>query len=1350
MPPSPTDLRALLDQQRPATVLQQLSENDVPLELAVYKTEALLALDRYREAHAYLDPIVPQLHHDDFAWAERLWAEILLRMNWIDGAILSAEGAARAAQSAEPRAVATAWAAIGHARKRCWSLAEQTLREARALVPQHHLITVAEARMRLEMDQRLEAQAAYEQLAQHDSLAAQVTSAWGRAHVAYLLGTFDEARNLAQSALQHSEEIVGPLFTLGNTALALNDVPAFEQTIAELERRSPQAEVLNWWKQELPRLRARVAPPAPGPQPPTPASRKRLTAFPTTVQRRDHCGPCTIELVLRYWKGGVDLTNDQIAQMVKFPGGGTPMYRMREFFHLIGFDTVRCLAPVDKLKQLIEAGYPAIIQQEYADSSHVVVVIGYVDDADGATTVIELQDPMTHSITAMPVDELNKLRRMYLDSAVVAFPRGQGHDKVLARLGLFDDAAVVWTDQAGLALDEGRASVAAELMARATQLQPQHRLSWVLWLHAENDRWQAARNTTPPAPTPLAAKLAQKGSAPNPAEAREKFYTVLARATELFHEAEFVHQFEGSGALTDGDYARAVEAYTRAAQADPDDSRNYASLAEAHFALYDLDKAQEAAFNALNRNTALPAANVWVARCQTWRNDQRAYHYARAALELAPRWWLSHLAQAEVHLNQQDHPAARRELDAALALAPNQLSARVTRGRLLSIAGDQLAAALELEPLLAQPLAPIVVYELRQTFCRILFGAHLFEEAFQQIQPMLALFPNDPWAQQFRAAARAQSLIHSGETLTPEQITEVRALYDQGIAANNGLGWVCRDYADFIAARVGPEAAVEVVAQLRARFPDNGALIFMHGLFLTRAGQREAAAQVFAEALTRADAIQSHDDWYDAAYYLLDGLGPEAGATTLLQTPAPENGAPLTTRERALGLVLAYAYRDTHAARALELLSAAVARDPEDSFATLRLGDVTASESDREALYRRALLLSPRWAYARARLADFLIDANRAAEALEFTDGHENDSWDVLVAHGRGLFTVGRYEEALPLFERAIAQSNNPPSWLYYYQWGAQVDGGHYAESLQTAQTALPRFPQAPLWYVRAAQSLRHLERFAEATQMIEQGRANGLTEAHEAEAEYETAWAKHDLPAALLAVEKLIQMAGEQHGDQQLGYWENKRLRLLLDLGRAAEARQMTTSENLDVNGWGAAAWTAMLAEDWAVCLEFAERTLTLDPHNFSGLLSRAEALRGLGREAEAVAAYHHLREAHPDEHNAYEKLALVMAVDNKLDDALALAERAMVLGPFCPLAWAIRGYVHFARGERAQALADLMAAWGRADPDRRRRSPEFWWILAVLQGQSVRAVDQRQKAQAAAKTQLDKRLLEQIARLI
>ena len=1368
--------RALLDQQRPATVLKTLSD-DAPLELAAYKAKALLALDRTKEAGEYLDPRVPQLQGDDYARAERLWAEILLRQGWLDGAILSAEGAARATQTPELRAAALATSAVGYARKHCWNSAENALREARQIAPEDSVVLAAEARVRLEMDQRLDARAVYEQMTQLEAPWAKPTGEWGRAHVAFLLGEFDSARTLAKAALHHSEEMIGPLFVLAQTALASDDLPAFQGVLKEMERRSPQAEVLAAWKEELGRLQNLHT------RDPN-VKRKRLTAFPTTVQRRDYCGPCSIELVLRYWQGdGGPFGNDDIAQAVKFPGGGTPLYKMREFFHLVGFDTVRCLAPVDKLKQLVDEGYPVIVQEEYADTSHVAVVIGY-DDGAGA---LEFQDPMTHRITPMLVDEVNRVRATYLNSAVVAFPRGQGRDDALARaLDLFDEPAVVWTDQAGLALDEGRAEAAADLMARATAKLPGQRLSWITWLHAESDRWASARRTLPVDPTPLAAKLVKK-TGQDAQAARERFYTVLARAKSHHPDAEFVYQFEGQGALMEGDLPRAIAAFQKAAEIDPADARNFASLAEAYYAIRNFEKTEEAAWNALHRYPALPAANVWLARCLNAQRKGNALHYARAAVELAPDWWLARLALGECYAEMDDLRAARRELDAAFSLAPNHPEVRVRRAILAFYEGDKANAAMELENALAapQPLNLITTYDARQVLCRILFSSGLFTEAVEQIKTLLPLTPEDPWALQFLAAARSQQLVQTLAARSspasfakrPEQraprsaaergsertragnredavaerhaVEEVKKLYERGVDANQGRTWVVRDYLDALVSLGALETALAEAARLRDKYANNGNLIFTHAQYLARAGQAEPAARATLAALVRADGVQNFDELYEAVKTILAGLGLAGGEQAVLESPVPEGGAPLGERLRALGLLLAL-YPEERAARARELLTAVLEANPEDAFATLRLGDVAQADSDREALYRRALLLAPRWPLARAHLADYLIDNHRAAEALEFTDGHETESAAVMAEHGRALLSLGRYEEAAPVLAQAVEWSGRSDSWMLYYKWAAEEWSGQHEAALATAREGRALFPGVLAWHVDLATSLRSLGKFEEARQVMVEGQAQGLSQADVLAAEYETAWAHNDLGAALTAVEALASLTGETAGDAQLGRWESKRLRLLLEAGRVAEARQFIHAEGLDARGWGEAAWAAMLAEEWELCLECAEKTLALDAQNFSGLFCKAEALCGLDREAEAVKVYRQLRQAQPNEHNAYEKLALLAATAGKGDEALELAERAVALGPYCPFAWAARGYAHFVRGEHAEAADDLQTAWNRADAERRRSAHEFWWMLAELLGEKERAAERKHKAIQSAKSASSQRQIRQIEALL
>jgi tetratricopeptide (TPR) repeat protein len=181
-----------------------------------------------------------------------------------------------------------------------------------------------------------------------------------------------------------------------------------------------------------------------------------------------------------------------------------------------------------------------------------------------------------------------------------------------------------------------------------------------------------------------------------------------------------------------------------------------------------------------------------------------------------------------------------------------------------------------------------------------------------------------------------------------------------------------------------------------------------------------------------------------------------------------------------------------------------------------------------------------------------------------------------------------------------------------------------------------------------------------------------------------------------------------------------------------------------LDATGWANAAWEAFMAGEFALCAEFAARALALEPRHFLGLYMRLEALFGLGQEAEALAACEELRQAHPTAHNAYEKLALLRALEQKLDEARPLAERAVELGSFCPTAWAAQGYVYFLAGRRDDAQASLEAAWKRADLDRRRSSNIYWWLLSFLRADAPETVAaRRQQAASEAKTPLAQRQL-------
>lgn len=123
-----------------------------------------------------------------------------------------------------------------------------------------------------------------------------------------------------------------------------------------------------------------------GPQ----AKHRRLEAFPSVVQKWNYCGPAVIELCLRYV--GIEMTQDIIAEAVK-KGEGTPMLAIVEFLAGQGIEARRVEATPERVRAAIDLGIPVIVEDDYSNSNHVAVVIGY----DDRLNMLIVADPVTHA-----------------------------------------------------------------------------------------------------------------------------------------------------------------------------------------------------------------------------------------------------------------------------------------------------------------------------------------------------------------------------------------------------------------------------------------------------------------------------------------------------------------------------------------------------------------------------------------------------------------------------------------------------------------------------------------------------------------------------------------------------------------------------------------------------------------------------------------------------------------------------------------------------------------------------------------------------------------------------------------
>jgi Flp pilus assembly protein TadD len=167
-------------------------------------------------------------------------------------------------------------------------------------------------------------------------------------------------------------------------------------------------------------------------------------------------------------------------------------------------------------------------------------------------------------------------------------------------------------------------------------------------------------------------------------------------------------------------------------------------------------------------------------------------------------------------------------------------------------------------------------------------------------------------------------------------------------------------------------------------------------------------------------------------------------------------------------------------------------------------------------------------------------------------------------------------------------------------------------------------------------------------------------------------------------------------------------------------------------------------------LALELANEALIRYPAHVGLLSIQGKAQAQLGLDDEAWDTFQRIRHLEPEEHRSYEFTALKFAQDGRLDEALELADRAVVLGASCSQAWGVRGLVHFLCEQPEEARSDLETAWYRMDARQRERWPVFWLVLFHLQNKIETAVEWHAKAYHAIPYTLIRRLLPRLEPLL
>jgi tetratricopeptide (TPR) repeat protein len=954
------------------------------------------------------------------------------------------------------------------------------------------------------------------------------------------------------------------------------------------------------------------------------ATRRELTAFPTTAQKWNYCGPAVLELVLRYFDFAAD--QDAIAAVVKREHG-TPMYEIVGHLDRLGIEARRIEATGDRIKAAIDLGCPVIVQEEYSTSSHVAVITGY-DDALG---VFVVQDPMRHAPMNKPFTFTEAAGAMFGNGAVLVLGPLQTADLVRAgcdAAGLVEADHLRWVDECSRrrpravggdvdALEELSPTEIVSLCDRALARAPGFRL-------ARQRRHTALRS--------LSARLDDPGTA-----ARD-----LADIRVRFGGEEWAHWLHALHLIGRGHHDEAFVEALRAHRADPHDEHNLQLMGECRWMAGDLAGGEQYLLAALHTAPDLVRASENLAALylraleeigfdasrvgtgddddtddrdtdEDWDEDgedgwddteqsgsmdgpdrvpemppavvrtrpdlppselaRRAAHFSSVALAGDPTNAFNHGVAAELARRMGDTDAAIAAYERALAIDPDRLSARNALADLCEHAGDTARAevlrrdAVERAPELVEThlaLADLLRRLDRPADAEVALRAGLARAHGRHEQLVWPLFD-------------ALSCRHTSEAAS----AQLRQLAEQRPAD-----------ADFLAAALdaleygGQRGHAIALARLQLELrPGDPSTMWALAQLLDDAGVARDEAR---ELLTRIVELAPHAMFVrpHLAWHLVD-RDPEAA----LEVLAPAAGAELPAVYEAESAALAALGRHTEAAEVLQRALRS-ARSPHVGLTELVESHVRADR------------------YGRA----FHLAAGLSPEKMAATPGvrpHELEhaEWAWFAAHR----LAGRAGILLPWArERCAERVPAHLGWELFYAYEG-VDPELAARAAE-------------------AEALKHT--------------------------------GDDRLTWQIYAATKRAVLGDEQP---------------LADLAASIPRRAKPLA---------GLAWGLRELERYAEAHPFAEQAYALDPLDNSAFSAWLEQLLWSGDLEGAIACGQRFIADRPWEHNGHERLALIYAKLGRVAEALELSAFAMDAAPYCEISKTSRALATFVAGDYEEAL--------------------------------------------------------------
>ncbi len=1278
----------------------------VRVRVSILRARALNRIERFKEALELLDEVVARtdVPDPDLAVALELRARLVDRVrNQPDQSIWDARRAATLAADPLVKAAALAQCAWAYSRKGTFSLARKVLEEAYKAAPEDGLVPYFDGYLHIQIDERIKARDLFEMAVSRGGRGADLGRV-GLAYVAELLGDFNAAAaHLDAVETKHADDLRlrrrrAEIFTLlgreDQDARLIREVLAISPKgdfarhdrlkLADIAYRAGKIDEAIAGCDELcketlddhpgraaDRMRQKLRAAQAAPSWPR---RHRLEKFPTVAQKRSHCGPCTIELVLRHY--GLQTDQDAIAKVIKLDTG-TPTYAMLEYFRDQGFVTRRFEGTQEKLEALIDAGIPVIIEEEYSMSTHVAVVVGY----DRAMDLVIVQDPMTHRTRESWREGMVRLQGLFNHGAIVGVPKDRPDlIATLDRLGIVDAEYIVLTEQAWKHHRVRKLDEADKAADAAMALRDDFEMAWIFKLNRAFD------------------ELYDKGGP----EASDRVRDMTAKCRDRFPGDEWPWQYVARYHFFEGRYGEALEAYQKAHERDPADTNNLNFLGECYHRMGRGEKAFETWQKALAMDPSHVRVNENLGGYYV-ELDRRteAEHFVEIAVAIGFTNPFNHENQGLLRSRSGDFAGAIESFDQALRQDHRRVRAISEKGKALQKLGrtDEAIRCFTDATKLA-PRDPWPRVDLADAYLRL--GDP--EAARRAIEPAYSIFPDNHATN----AVLGTALFRLGRP------AEAEPLLRKAIQLWPRYSWARTELAWGLLKAGRAKEALAVWGEAEKQEPTNVAFALDSTHALEALSRTEEAAAQCAKLVETTGARDLGVLRRAAELALRAGRMNEAMA---IFDRAAERypGDVSILKEGVLFLIDSgkHGAAEPWARKALEIAPTDVVIKGSLGAACFR----TDKEEEGERLLSEALAQDKGYEWARRELAGMLVERKRAREALALLEPAKQLTPYVHYVRMRAHEQLEKWAEAAGEAGKADVLLGGKNTWYLGRLVELHSWAGAHGASAPAADRLCALEPGDGWARWMRAHALRQLGRHVEAEDVLVEAERLGYDRGAVLAERFEVARDRRDWGRALVMADAWRRHAartaahGKTERRAQIAYGE-----ALLRLGRTGEAREHFGRLELDAGGLAAVARAAYTAEVYDVARDFAGKSLATGTPTADALyydaLTREQAQDWEGAERACLTLMQKL----PAVHFGPENLARLYTLAGRLDDALPLAERAVGEAPWCANAWGVRGVLRFLQGRRDEARVDLARAF-EIDPDRRGADHERA-ILAFLEG--------------------------------